>query len=53
MQVAQHPLEAVCNRAAVAVGDQLEGSSGDVLVQGQERFSLTVRRVLKVRRLMK
>ena len=51
MQVAQHPLEVVCNRASTAVGEQ--ESSREVLVQEQERFSLTVRRVLKVRRLLK
>lgn len=51
MQVAQHPLESVCNRASIAVGDQ--DSSREVLVQEQERFSLTVRRVLRVRRLLK
>lgn len=47
MQVAMHPLEAVCNRAF------LDDGMGEALVQEGERFSLTVRRVLKVRSLLR
>ena len=47
MQAAAHPAGAVCNREALDV------STGQALVSEGERLSLTVRRVLKVRRLLR
>ena len=47
MQAAVHPLDRVCNRAF------LDKDVEQVLMPEGERFSLTVRRVLKVRSLLR
>ena len=47
MQVTRHSLEEVCNKALLGENVDLH------LVPEEERFSLTVRRVLKVRSLLR
>ena len=47
LQDSNHPVEAVCNR------ETLESDVGHELVPREERYSLTIRRVLKSRALIK
>ena len=46
-QVSRHPVEAVCNKETLA------SDVGQQLVPQEERYSLTIRRVLKSRTLIK